>query len=366
MYSQQHPTTSIRPLPGYLIDQIKAGEVIERPASLIKEILENSLDAHGKTVNLTIEKGGLDLIAIEDDGHGMSYEDLPFAFERHSTSKISKFEDLYQLHSFGFRGEALASISSVSRLKCTTRPLSGGSGGQITIEGGKRLSLLPLSPHTGRFGTFLAIRDLFYNTPARLKFTKSKTVEKVAIKKVLFSFLINHPEVAFTIKWDDREKEVYPALSKGQIEKRIRQIFFTKKSSRNSSDSSLLEVHHSFGHYFVHGYVSSQSSPGHSNKNQFLSVNGRTFTCRSLHTAVLRAMPPLWPEGHTGPYAICLTVPKNEMDVNVHPNKMQVKFEDNALLFSLITMAIKNALEGEREKGRKKKGKGKKRRRSGR
>ena len=330
--------SNIKPLPPYLIDQIKAGEVIERPASLIKEILENSLDAGATKIHLIIEGGGLELMAIEDNGAGMGRHELPYAFQRHSTSKIQRFEDLYRLPGFGFRGEALASIASISRISCTSDTQGDHRGGKIIIEGGRQISLYPAK--RANTGTSLYVRDLFYNTPVRLKFIKSAVSEKNAIKKVLNAFLLSFPQVSFSIKWDQLEKEIYPAVSQEQIEKRIRQVFF-----KRNNPEKLLKVDYQFENYHLNGYLSLNSTAGYTSKNQFLLVNNRYITDRSLHTAILRTMETLWGTGRSGAYLLKYVVPQEEVDINVHPGKMQVHFEKSSLLFSLTSAAVKTILK---------------------
>jgi len=190
---------SIEILPEHIIDQIKAGEVLERPASLIKELIENSLDAGSTEIHLHLIENGMDLLSIEDNGHGMTFKNLPYAFLRHATSKLKTFEDIYRLHSFGFRGEALASVASSARLTCTTQPQDLSlEGGKITINGGHTELLIAQRSSTP--GTSIFIKDLFFNTPARLKFIKSKTSEKSALKKIIYSFVLSNPQVTFTIK----------------------------------------------------------------------------------------------------------------------------------------------------------------------
>jgi len=166
--------SNIKLLPEHLIDQIKAGEVIERPASIVKEVIENAIDAGATQIDVHIENNGMDLISIKDNGHGMSIDDLPYAFCRHATSKISRFEDIYSLHSFGFRGEALASLASVGRVSCVSVPRANTeNGGKIEIHGGKEISRVPYKG--GAPGTSLYVKDLFFNTPVRMKFIRSSS-----------------------------------------------------------------------------------------------------------------------------------------------------------------------------------------------
>ncbi len=201
---------SIKILPEHLIDQIKAGEVIEGAASLIKELVENSVDANSTQIKIHVENNGLDLISIEDNGLGMSMEELPLAFCRHATSKITRFEDLYSLGTFGFRGEALASIASISRVTTFSKPVEG-LGGKLVYHGGKLISHLVME--NLEQGTSIFVRDLFYNTPVRFKFVKSKISEKNAILKIINSFIISNPSIYFSVKWDDKDKTIFQPTS---------------------------------------------------------------------------------------------------------------------------------------------------------
>jgi DNA mismatch repair protein MutL len=334
-----HPQNSlkiskrIQLLPEYIVDQIKAGEVIEKPASLIKEILENSLDAGATQIDLVIKNNGLDLIRLTDDGEGMSFDDLPFAFCRHATSKIRAFEDLYQLNSFGFRGEALASIASIARVNCSSFNLKSNSGGKITIHSGRQQGHLPF--HQQSSGTSLVIQDLFYNTPARLKFLKSQQSEKNALKKVIHAFILSSPETSFSIQWDDKEKEVYPALPKEKIKNRIEQIFF----KRRQEEKEIISFKKEYEGHKIHGFLSKESKKGHSGRQQFLFANGRLFIDKLFHQSILRSS--FWPEGFSGHYVLFINAPNHLLDANVHPNKTFIKFAKMSMLNSLISSGVK-------------------------
>lgn len=327
------PSPTIKLLPEHLIDQIKAGEVIERPASLLKELLENAIDANAENIHIQIRENGLELIAIEDDGDGMSFDDLPYAFCRHATSKIDKFEDIYALHSYGFRGEALASVASSSRVTCTSRPLNGAAG-KITIHGGKEISHdLLTSPH---YGTSFFIKDLFYNTPARFKFIKSKISEKNALKKILFSFIITQPTINFSVKWDDQEKIFFSALKKGEdLRKRFIQLLAKKW---RVDDFHILSAE--YDGYKLTALWCKEGSKGNSGKQQFLFANERLFNDLSLHRSVVRGLEKFWGVGLTGHYIFSLQVPAAQLDVNVHPNKTHVKFFAPNIIYSLISGSI--------------------------
>lgn len=328
-------------LPEHIIDQIKAGEVLERPASLIKELIENSLDANATEIHIHLIENGMELISIEDNGDGMNYADLPFAFLRHATSKIKSFDDIYRLHSFGFRGEALASLAACARVTCTTQPKDiSEKGGKIIINGG--ITELLIEQQSRTQGTSFYIRDLFFNTPARLKFIKSKVSEKASLKKLVNSFILSNPHVTFTVKWDDKEKEIYKAVNENQnILDRINQVFFSKKSDQthlfhqiNEYDGYEVEIIFSQNVYSTPQY-----------RHHYLFVNNRFFSDKSLHSAILRNLDKLWRNGESGHYVVKLKVPPNEIDVNVHPSKTQVKFLRSDIVYSLLVSSIKNAIK---------------------
>ncbi|RLA62891.1 MAG: DNA mismatch repair endonuclease MutL [Epsilonproteobacteria bacterium] len=324
-------TPRIKELPNHLIDQIKAGEVIEKPASILKELIENSLDAGADKVHIQIENNGLDLIAVSDNGHGMNYEDLPKAFGRHATSKLNKFEDLYQLSSFGFRGEALASMSSISRITCSSSPKSG-HGGKLVIHGGQQVSHIEFENNES--GTAINIRDLFYNTPVRLKFIKSKTSEKNAIWKTLNSFILSNPKVSFFIKYGSGDKAIYPA--KDNIKERLKQVF-----KKNNED--FIVVNGEYEGHKIFAMVGPKSGRGSSKNNQFLFANKRLFSDKAIHSAVLKAMEGVWGPGESGAYCLMLDIPPSYLDVNVHPRKTEVRFFKSSIVFSLVRSSIEKS-----------------------
>jgi DNA mismatch repair protein MutL len=326
-------------LPEHIIDQIKAGEVLERPASLVKELLENSLDAGSTEINLHLIENGLDLLSIEDNGYGMTFENLPYAFLRHATSKLKSYEDLFNLHSFGFRGEALASVAASSRLTCTTQPVDlNKEGGKIIIHGGSQELLIPNK--SGQHGTSLFIKDLFYNTPARLKFIKSKVSEKSALKKMIYSFVLANPEVTFTIKWDEKEREIFrpdrPLI-------RAKQVFFP----RNSKDvrGEVWTASEEYDGHKVEVFFSPTTHSTPQYRHHYLFANNRFFQDKSLHSAILRTLESHWRYGESGHYVVKITVPPAEIDVNVHPNKTQIKFFKSDVIYSLLVSSIRNAVK---------------------
>jgi DNA mismatch repair protein MutL len=327
-------------LPEHIIDQIKAGEVLERPASLLKELLENSLDAGSTEIHLHLIENGMDLLSIEDNGHGMTFKNLPYAFLRHATSKLKTFEDLYRLHSFGFRGEALASVAASARVTCTTQPKDlNAEGGKIIIAGGHTELLIAQQAST--HGTAIYIKDLFFNTPARLKFIKSKVSEKSALKKMIYSFVLCHPEVTFTIKWDEKEKEIFKAVAREHAAERIAQVFFGRKAETQN----LIFSEEMYDNYRVRVYFTKETYTTPQYRHHYLFANRRFFQDKSLHSALLRNLDVFWRFGESGHYVVQIDTPPDEIDVNVHPNKIQVKFLRSDVVYSLLVTAIKNGIK---------------------
>lgn len=322
-------------LPEHLIDQIKAGEVIERPGNLLKEILENAIDAGATKLELHLKNNGLDLISLKDNGHGMRFEDLPLAFSRHATSKISRFEDLYRLRSFGFRGEALASISAISRLQCLSATPGAEVGSEIRIEGaqtvyhGRRRS-------TGQ-GTELVIQDLFFNTPARLKFIQSQSAEKQFIKKIIYAFILSNPMIEFQVKFDDDEKELFPAAE--NLEARIAEIVPRSKDlilkSERYYDNYELEL------TLVPGSIRAPI------KWQYVFINNRYVLDKQLHRVICNAL-----EANFGSddfhFIASLSLPADAIDVNVHPSKTVIKLLESSKLIGLLTATIKELSQQKR------------------
>ncbi len=338
--------TTIKILPEHIIDQIKAGEVIERPSALIKELIENSIDAKATKIEVSLVENGMSLISLEDNGKGMTFEDVPYAFLRHATSKIEKFEDLYHLHSFGFRGEALASIAAISRVTCITSPMDKTrKGAKLILNAGVEELLIPQTSE--EHGTKLFIKDLFFNTPARLKFIKSKSSEKIALKKIFQAFLLSNPEIEFAIKWDEEDKEIYRPKFDSFLENekwRIAEIFYNKKDKKEHYINDLVRVENEFEKYKVHGYFSHAAGPGSAHKHHFLFINNRLFFDKTLHQGIIRNLEKFWPIGSTGHYVFFLEVPPEEIDVNVHPNKTQIKFFKPDVVYTLIMGGIKTSL----------------------
>lgn len=340
--NKEKSSPNIEILPEHIIDQIKAGEVLERPASLVKELIENSLDAGASEINIHLMENGLDLLSIEDNGHGMGFLNLPYAFLRHATSKLKNYEDLYRLKSFGFRGEALASVAASARITCTTQPIDlEEAGGKIIINGGAQELLIPY--RSSSQGTSLYIKDLFYNTPARLKFIKSKVSEKSALKKMIYAFVLSNPQTLFSIKWDEKEREIFKAVPLQDSLKRVEQVFFSKISKGQEVETwSASEFYQD---YKVEIFFTPETHTTPQYRHHYLFANNRFFQDKSLHLSVLRTLEPVWRFGESGHYMVKITVPADEVDVNVHPNKTQIKFLKSDIIYSLLVTSLRGALK---------------------
>ncbi len=328
----------IQKLPNFLIDQIKAGEVIESPSSLIKELLENAIDAKATTIDIEIMGNGITNITISDDGEGIKHNELPLAFERHATSKITSYDDLYRLYSFGFRGEALASAASISRISCTSCPLTG-EGGRIMIEGGKQLSLTPITME--QHGTTISISDLFFNTPVRMKFIKGQKSEKKSITRILFAYILSNPKITFSVKWDNEEKIIYPKINEKEklLENRAIQIFPWLKSTDN-----LISFSQEYNDHSICGFLQIASSKSTTKRANYLFANHRLFTEQSYHYQITQLGKKIWKEGEQGSYIAFLTIPPQHIDVNIHPSKTRIKFAHSGDVYALLSSAIKQKI----------------------
>ncbi len=317
-------------LPEHLIDQIKAGEVIERPGNLIKEILENAVDAGATKLELTLKNNGLDLISLKDNGHGMRFNDLPLAFSRHATSKISRFEDLYKLHSFGFRGEALASIAAISKLQCISKTADASAASELRIEGGMTVFHGERQTTAITQGTELVIQDLFFNTPARLKFIQSQTAEKTFIRKIIFAFVLSSPHIEFQIKIDDGDKDIFPARS-SQIE-RLKDLF--PKAQDSILYSQRFYENNELDLYLIPGSFKAPL------KLQNIYINDRYILDKQLHRVMSNGLEATF-GGDDFHYVAYFHLPPDSIDVNVHPNKTIIKVMEMSKMISLLTSTIK-------------------------
>ena len=325
----------IKRLSAQLANKIAAGEVIERPGSVVKELLENALDAEATSVVVEVKRGGIDLIRVTDNGIGIAYDELGLVFERHATSKLFHIEDLDSLQTLGFRGEALSSISVVSRVKLTTRGITSDIGSQIVLEWGGpvRYSMKGCS-----VGTTVEICDLFQNVPARRKFLRSFRSEVNNIAHAVSRIALSFPFVAIILRVDD--KEIFRSLGTGNLQETIASIY------KVDIASNMLKVQYAddSGRHKVNGYIS-PPQVNRSNRSQvtFL-VNHRWIRSRLLSVALDDAYRGLLPQGRYPITILDLSVPTEELDVNVHPTKREVKFRLENIVFSVLQRAVREVL----------------------
>ena len=329
----------IRRLPESLVNRIAAGEVVERPAAAVKELVENALDAGATRVEVTLRDGGQSLIRVSDNGRGMSRDELSLAIERHATSKLPD-DDLWNIHSFGFRGEALPSIGAVSRLSITSRAKGGDDAWVIDVEGGR---VSPPRPASHNEGTTVDVRELFFATPARLKFLKTARTEGDYAEEVIERLAMAHPSVDFTWVEDDKRPVRYAAPAgllppEDALRQRLADIM-GEEFARNS-----MALSGERGGIAVSGYAGLPTLNRPTARQQYLFVNGRPVRDKILLSAVRGAYGDLLPTGRYPMLALFLTVPAAEVDVNVHPAKSEVRFRDNALVRGVIVTTIRAAL----------------------
>ena len=318
-------------LPEDLRNKISAGEVIERPASVVKELLENSIDAGATEITVVVEKGGHQLIQVRDNGHGITADGLAQAFLRYTTSKISKVDDLFKIRTLGFRGEALASIASVSEINVSSS-VDESAGYQMDLVDGVT-DAIKAAPPIG--GTEITVRNLFYNTPARKKFLKSATTEFRQIVKMLRRFGLEFPEVSFQLMHNDK---TILNLTPESLEERI--IALADPSYRDQ----LLPVNMIKGDYNISGFVGTlnlvRGRPG----DQYLFVNRRFIQNRLLNSAVYAAYESLVKRGEYPFSLLNLMLPPDQLDVNVHPRKIEVRFTDEWRIYHVVKSAVREAL----------------------
>lgn len=322
-------------LPEVVQNKIAAGEVVERPSSAVKELAENALDAGAGQITIEIEEGGRRLIRVIDDGCGMNETDLALAVQRHATSKIRDVEDIFAIHSMGFRGEALPSIGSVSRLTIRTAPADAESGHELAIEAGHTQRLAPCAP---RRGTVVEVRELFHNTPARLKFMKSASAEVAAIGECITRLALAHPTVGFRMINDGRTAIDLPRHSSAA--ERIGALF------GRTLLPNLLAVQHD-GHegIVIEGFVARPPESRANSRTIYTFINGRWFRhaglARVIRDAYQGALPPRrYPFG-----VLYITLDPARVDVNVHPTKEEVRFDNDRLVVGSVRRAVQNTLE---------------------
>ena len=312
---------------------IAAGEVVEKPASVVKELVENSIDAGAKNITVDIENGGIRKILVLDDGCGIDSEYVATAFIRHATSKICKKEDLDSIASLGFRGEALASIASVSKVTLTTKTDEQDFAVEYVIEGGEEKSV-EIKPFVN--GTRFIIRDLFYNTPARMKFLKKDATEAGYINEILTNLALSNPHISFTFKKDG--KMVFTTAGDGSLKNTIASLFTA------SFAKEICDVDYSDGKYGIKGFTTYPHYSRQSRNMQFAFINGRYVKNKTVLAAVENAYKGTVMVGKFPGYVLNITMPYDCVDVNVHPAKTEVRFANDNEVFSAVYRAVKNAL----------------------
>ncbi len=323
----------IHVLPPHIASQIAAGEVIQRPASVIKELMENAVDSGAGRIDVVLTDGGATLMQVTDNGCGMSPEDALLAFERHATSKIQGVEDLHTIQTFGFRGEALASIASIAHVRLRTRREEDEMGTQITIAGSAVTSQEEIACTPG---SDLCVRNLFYNVPARRRFLKSQAVELRHIMEEFHRVVLCHPEKTFTLTHN--ENTVYHLPASDTLRSRI------VGTMGKELNAQLLDINVDTSLVRIKGYVSRPRDSYKKGGHRYLFVNGRYFKSPYLHKAVVNAYGKLLPEDRVPTYFIYLEADPSIIDVNIHPTKTEVKFEDESVIFQMLQAVIRESV----------------------
>ncbi len=327
----------IRVLPSELVDPIAAGEVIERPASVVKELVENSLDAGARRIEIDIERGGVGLIRIRDDGCGIAADELAVAVSRHATSKIASLEDLESVGTLGFRGEALPSIGSVSRLRIVSHPTDAEYGAEISIDGG---AVMPVRPAAHPPGTTIEVRELFFNVPARRKFVRSDSTELGHIARLVERLALSRFDVGFKLRNGPRLLFDAPAVARGAEAARFAEILGKDFVARS------IVVDHSAGPVNISGWIGLPTAARAQADQQFWFVNNRNVRDRLLMNAVRLAYRDVLYGGRHAAYLLYLTLDPKLVDVNAHPAKLEVRFRDSRQIHDFIFRALERALAG--------------------
>lgn len=327
---------AIQVLPARLANQIAAGEVVERPASVIKELVENSIDANASQIAIEVERGGHKRILIRDDGSGIAKEELGLALSRHATSKIKDIDDLEAITSLGFRGEALASISSVSRLVLTSMPEGQEQAWQAHCEG--REMDIQLNPTAHPKGSSVEVLDLFFNTPARRKFLRAEKTEFQHIEEIVKRIALSHPQIAFTLKHNGKLVHKFSKVDVSLLHRRVAQV-----CGQTFIDNSI-EIDSQFGDVKIKGFCNGIGQGHKTNDMQYSFINGRMMKDRVILHAIRQAF-----EGMIDPqtypaFALFIEMPPDQLDVNVHPAKHEVRFHQSRMVHDFIFQSINEAL----------------------
>lgn len=321
----------IHQLPTIIANQIAAGEVIERPASVVKELLENSLDAKASNIFIELGYAGINQIKISDDGVGIFAEDLPLAISAHATSKISKLNDLYNITSMGFRGEALASIASIARLTISSRPKLQKHAMQITVNAEE----INLTPCARSFGTTIDVQDLFFNAPVRKKFLKTERSELQAIEEIVKRFALSAPQIALSLQHNGKQILKLPAaLCTDSRQLRIKKIL----GARFIEDAIVLDV--SSSKMSLRGLIARHTYQLSSRDKQLIYVNNRMVKDKLLQHAIVQAYQDIIHPGRFPACLLYLDMPASEMDINVHPTKHEIRFQDPRMVHDFLVSSI--------------------------
>ncbi len=326
----------IKVLAAQIANKIAAGEVVDRPAAIVKELIENSIDARATKITVVIEQAGKNLIQVIDNGDGILIEDIPLAFQRHATSKIENSEDLDCIVTLGFRGEALPSIASVSRVEMKTCPKGSELGATINLEEGK---IIKQEEVALRQGTTVTVKNLFFNTPARRNFLRADTTEFNHINKVLKRFFLSHPEIHFTAIHND--KEIY-SLESTDLEDRIVSVL------GEDLYEGLVYVGEDLSEIKLEGYVSRPDYARANTENQYIFLNKRAIQNRNLNHAVLQGYGNLIERSRYPQFVIYLKTPPQFVDINVHPTKMEVRFANDRTIYQMFLSAVRKAIQTEK------------------
>ncbi|WP_251358131.1 DNA mismatch repair endonuclease MutL [Kangiella sp. TOML190] len=332
----------IKKLSPLIANQIAAGEVVERPASVVKELLENAIDAKADRIQIDIERGGVRLIRITDNGQGIPRQELALALARHATSKIATSTDLAAINTLGFRGEALASISSVAKLTLSSKPEAQDMGWSAYAEGSDME--VALQPHSLPFGTIVEVKDLFFNTPARQKFLKAERTEFIHLEETVKKIALANQNVAITLKHNGKVVKRIPAAnSPEQIKQRIASIL------GRSFIAKAIPLAQSLEQLQLSGWVGPADYHQSSSYSQYFFVNGRPVRDRTINHAVRQAYQDRLPAGRSPAYLIYLQLPADQVDVNVHPTKHEVRFHDARFVHDYIAKTLQLALSQEQQ-----------------
>ncbi len=325
----------LKVLPSHISNLIAAGEVVQRPASVVKELMENGIDAGASQVTVIINDSGRTLIQVIDNGCGMSKEDAELSFCRHATSKIAKADDLYSIHTYGFRGEALASIAACAEVTLKTRRTGEECGTEVMIAE----SVIKSSQETScAEGSNFAVRNIFYNIPARRKFLKSDNVEYRQIVQEFTRVALTRLDVEF--RFIHNSRDIFHLLPSQNLKQRIIHVC-GKETAKD-----LVDVHTDTSLVNITGFVGRPELAKKNQPNQFLFVNGRFFKSALLHKAITKAYSNLIPEGYSPSYFIYMNIEPGNLDVNIHPAKTEIKFENESVIFEILNAAVKESIGG--------------------